>query len=87
MHSHIKMKLSQSLVCLLSGKKHLQMFYSFIRTLEQVRRGCGLITNASLTWGPGGPAGQCNSGREEACVTWSSWHNSFISRASSFYVT
>lgn len=34
MHSHITMKLSQSSVCLLSGKKHLQMFYSFVRALE-----------------------------------------------------
>lgn len=88
MHSHIKMKLSQSLVCLLSDKKHLQkMFYSFVRTLEQVRERCDLITNASLTWGPGGPLGQNDSGREEGCIIWCSRHSSSVSRASSFYMT
>lgn len=55
--------------------------------LEKAKDQWGLITNTSLTWGPGGPAGQCDLGSEAACIIWSSWHNSFISRASSFYVT
>lgn len=73
MHSHVKTNLSQSLICLLDYKRHLQKtFNSIIRTLERVREYCGLVTNASLTWGPGGPAGQRDSGGEKACVVWSS---------------